>query len=1006
MKKLFAILLVIVMVVPLCFTAQAAEVEKKPFYLVNWGPLVDADESVTKDFTNTYYMPYIWFDSSKMKKGTVYAYASKTGGSGTGVAGAKVIAERTKEWWEENNIPEGARYINFTLPATSIKAMNDLCFVGKATPVISEWIDAFCKELKALGGELDGVTVDVEFLGIYSNYIHGGGDGVDFSYAKDPLIYKKIVENPEYTEKVRPMLVERGFKFYSPVSDNTPEVFSIHPNSGSEYAQSRSIWNAVMRTYLANEVTEGCSPMWDYFPDAVLSDYQTKNADPWVKELDDSGSVQTGSGGSYVRVGNSSNDNFYCVRPKTTFFKDSNGATAYPTMPGYNNAVFSNTPYNKFLFDMNTAKNTYLTADADKNGTKQVSWWLGHAYYGSASHNAYWAERIMHLCMLNPQIFLGYILQQDCRTDGQNDVEKYTNALLITDQVLSMASDMAGYADMKPLNVEHNWNYGFVLSGAYANGRNVYRITPDTTNMSLADFQVKDAKDPTFSINGTTVTFPGGKIIADKEVYDIGTCGYWVETAANVTPVVTRGADYYREYAAYQETFEQYDVGMEYVYKNVTPEYTWEMKKTGAASSKIVADPTGASGKMLAVTGNYEYKNVKMPDNIIGADTYAKHQAWEMSFILPDDMPADAELNLLYAVHSKNKFKDNGIQIKGGKVYYDNAGTLTELAGVTLTAGAKYTVVREFDFTNAEACTCSYYVYDANRNLLGKAVKIGVPAKWEIPIVSIQYSVKGVTGNPVLFDNYRLYTTKVNSDFYLYDAATGIPATDVNAPREKATAYRFAWLNSTNTEKSYTVMIAYYEGETKVSEKAYKELTLPANTNGVDFGEIVNDQAGKSMVVYIRDNNPPEDETDLDSGKTDTDIISPEGTEVLDRPVDITVGDADIELWQEPGADAAQVGTAQSGQQLTVTETITIDGVKWGKVEGGWIKLEKTNYDVVVKAKKDEKTFLEENLMIIIIAGAAVVVAVVVVIVIVSSKKKKKKAPAAEEPATEEKTEE
>jgi len=857
MKKLFAILLIIAMLVPLGITAQAEGVEKKPFYLVNWGVLTDADEDVAKDFTNTFYMPYIWFNDGKLKKGETYAFASKTGGSGTGVEGAKIIAQHTKEWFDENKVPEGARYINFTLPATAINNLNEYCFVGKTIPIVSEWLDAFCKEFKALGGKLDGVTVDVEFLGIYNNYINEGGDGIDFSAKKDPLLYKKIVEHPEYEEKVRPMLVERGFKFYSPVTDNTPEIFSINASSGAEYSQSRSIWNAVMRNYLRDVITEGCAPMWKYFPDAVLSDYTSKNADPWVKELDDKGGVNASSGGSYTTVGNSNNDNFYSVRPSTNFFKDKNGAVDYPTLPGYNNAVFSNTPYNRFLFEVNVGKGTYLASD---NGN--VSWWLAHAYYGSAAHTPYWSETVLHLCMLNPQIFLGYILTQDCK----NDADIYTNALMVNDQLLRMASKHAGYADLKPLNVEHNWNYGFVLSGAYANGRNIYRITPDTTNMKLEDFQVKDAKDPTFRINGTTVTFPGGKILADDEVYDIGTCGYWVETSKDVFPVYTRGNDFYREYAAYQETFEQYDVGTEYIYKNITPDFTWEPRKTGTSTSTIVADPTDAAKKMLAVTGNYEYKNIKLPDNIIGADTYAKHQAWEISFILPDDMPADAELTLLNAVHKTNKFKDTGIKVKGGKVFYDNAGTSTELAGVTLAAGTKYTVVREFDFTDSAACTCSYYVYDANRTPLGSVLKVPVPAKWELPINTIQYSTKGVTGKAVLFDDYKLYTTRVNTDFYTYNADTGIPVADMNAPQEGNVAYRFAWLNSTNTEKSYTVMVAYYDGDTKVSEEVYKELKLPANANGADFGEIENKQAGKKMLVYVRDNNSADDETNVTPG--------------------------------------------------------------------------------------------------------------------------------------------
>jgi hypothetical protein len=72
MKKLFAILLIVAMLVPLGITAQAEEVEKKGFYLVNWGDFGPADEDVTKNFTNTFYMPYIWFNSTKLKKGEVY----------------------------------------------------------------------------------------------------------------------------------------------------------------------------------------------------------------------------------------------------------------------------------------------------------------------------------------------------------------------------------------------------------------------------------------------------------------------------------------------------------------------------------------------------------------------------------------------------------------------------------------------------------------------------------------------------------------------------------------------------------------------------------------------------------------------------------------------------------------------------------------------------------------------------------------------------------------------
>jgi len=73
-------------------------------------------------------------------------------------------------------------------------------------------------------------------------------------------------------------------------------------------------------------------------------------------------------------------------------------------------------------------------------------------------------------------------------------------------------------------------------------------------------------------------------------------------------------------------------------------------------------------------------------------------------------------------------------------------------------------------------------------------------------------------------------------------------------------AYRLSWLNTEQTEKSYTVMAAYYDGETKISEEAVKEIKLPANGDGIITGVVENKQEGKQLLVYLKDNNPPEEE--------------------------------------------------------------------------------------------------------------------------------------------------
>ena len=164
-----------------------------------------------------------------------------------------------------------------------------------------------------------------------------------------------------------------------------------------------------------------------------------------------------------------------------------------------------------------------------------------------------------------------------------------------------------------------------MLTGMYAGGRNIWRITPDVTGgTTLAAFKVKD-NDPTFKINGTTVTFPGGKIIKDTAV-TLGSTGYWVETAKNVMPVVTRDADRYAKNPSFVENYESYAAGTVLTASNVANPQTWEIYPT---TGLTVTEQGG--NKALALTGSASLKHVKLPKNITAGDSYAKRQAWENS---------------------------------------------------------------------------------------------------------------------------------------------------------------------------------------------------------------------------------------------------------------------------------------------------------------------------------------------------------------------------------------
>ena len=847
MKKLLAILLVIVLVLPTGVLVQAEEVETRPFYMATWGD-VYKDEGLEY----VYGMAYTWNNFDLLREGENHVQIF-------GKSDIKEAAAALKE--EFDTYPEGARYVNYNLFGALLNALEAKCFVENEAQRSRNWIEEFCKEYKSIGGELDGFVFDIEHFSIYSHYIHS----YFFVRDNDPYIYDWIVNHDTYKNVIRPMLVERGFKFYESVSRETPEIYSIHPQAGSQYAASRSIWDTVMKIYMNDIITWQCEPLWEYFPDAHVSDYQSCTKLGWEMIPGDGGGNNDGAGGMVNNAGNSNNDNFYNNRPnEVPFYKsETTKGVVYTSVRGYNEAVYENSPFAMFRYDINYAKSIYRSSNGN------VSWYLvGHTYgggkvgYNSVANTAFYIEEILHLGLTNPEVFIGYVLQQDAPND---DFDIWCLSKKIINETLKELTRVVGAADRKPIDVEARWNEDYVLSGMYAGGKNIWRITPDTTKVSLKDFKVEGASDLTFSVNGNTITFPQGKIIEDGEIPELGTCGYWIETPADVMPVMTRADNYFREYPAYLENFEAYEAGTEYAYKTALPADCWEAKKVGSGSGTVITDPADGNNKVLALKGGYNLTNVNLPANILGSDNYATNQAWEISVTLPADLAADAEVVLLKGVNKTKKAKDGGIKIAGGKVYYSNATEYVEMPDVTLTAGTKYTIVRDVDFTNKEAFTSDYYVYDAEGKLLGKAMDIPM-AELVLPVHGIMFGCTGVTGEAVLVDNYKLYPTSVAADLSLFNASTGQRFSDVTAAKDGDVAYRLAWLNTTQKEKTYTVMAAYYSGDTLVSEKVVQEVKMGANCNSYITGIVENATEGQKVLVYLRDDNPAEGDGGSDNG--------------------------------------------------------------------------------------------------------------------------------------------
>lgn len=824
MRKLLAILLVIAMVVPMGIVSHADGVAKKGFYTVNW-------TKPEVDFDYVYYMPYTYIKESDVSPTSTEVDIIFTIYDTTDV---NEMAKRLKADFDAR--PEGTRYFNFmALQTVFFESRSDIVDMEKGVALTKDWLTRFLTAYKNIGGKLDGIAVDLEYFRALAYYINYS------EYAKgNKDVYNQIVGNKVYQNRIRPELVKRGFEFYpaSQQGGEKSEIWTIsYSSEGND--QCRAIWDQVTESLLVDYINEAAfEPLMKFYPDASLSDYKTGDLYSWYKEMSHTGSESTMNN---KKAGNTSNYNVYDYPPGYVFYgfnseTDRSKRTKYQKPASYNDAVFVDDPFNRTLWGVNNHKRMLASTDTGK-----MSSWIAFYHYGESgtgySDTPYYSEILYHVGMTDPDPFLGYILKGEVIAAGEDhpdpDACEFDVVLQVVDEIMADLTRVAGYADRKPIITPINWNQGFILSGMYANGRNIWRITPDTAKVSKADFKV-DGADPTFSIEGTTITFPGGKIINDGKVSKVGTCGYWVETPADVNPIVTADPDRYSKYPAFEDTFNTYKTGT-FTAASVLPETYWEI--SGSASIKA-----NGENKMLALSGDASVTNVKVPKLITAGDEYAKQQAWEVTVTLPEENYGD--VTLFSCAEG-----DGGIKISGGKVYYDKAGSYEELCSVST---GTYTFKRELDFRTANGYTSTYTVIDTQGNAVGKTDAVAM-ASIAIPVTTIKLATSGAE-TAVMLDNYKLYPTGVTTVLELFDAAYGMELTDLSTERTADTAYRLSWMNASSETKTVKIVEAK-------SGNVIETLEMTPGMDGVATG-IVNAD-GKAIQIKLEEvvNTPSSDGT-------------------------------------------------------------------------------------------------------------------------------------------------
>ena len=828
MKRIIALVLTLVSLVLLfpVGTAQAESVTKKDFYMINWSEL-------WSEYDHVYAMPYFYSNADKIptkeemkeirEKGkpiTSDLVSVYVPNYGTEAVTMTVIAEKMKEDFDKR--PEGSRYFLYSVFSNMLSELPlDVLFMEDVVALSQAWLGDFLAYYKSIGGKLDGIVIDTEYIFRTWFYI----DDRQY-YRGNKLIYRQIVENPMYAEKLRPKLEARGFYFW-PKSQQTEiksEIWTIERWGGEKYAKDRSIWddatNELFVEYMNAAILD---PMLKHYPKAILSDYRCMDSLSWYKVPNLDGSVASIHG---LKVGNASNINIYQGRPNGAFYNfDSSGyRNNYNAYPGMNAAYFAATPFMTALNEVNKFKVAYECTD-----TKLMNAWVSFYNYSSQTptlcRTPYYAEALLHLGMFDAT-YIGYILPKDVERMGENDpdpdVGDYDYAIDVVEDIMCELSRVVGASDRKPIPVPYTWNGGYILTGMYAGGRNVWRITPDTTKVSVVDFKVKDTA-PTFCVDGLTITFPQGRIIADGDVSMVGTCGYWIETPANVAPVITSTADRYENNPAFLDSFHYADG--DFTKASVKPDTYWEISGT----------PQIQNGALL-LSGNASVTNIKIPDKVTAGDYYAKQQAWEVTVTLPSG--DYGSLQLLSAGNN------DGIRISGGTVHYGNAGAFKAMAGVTLAAGT-YTIKRELDFSGT-AYKSNYSIYDASGNWVGGADGAITPIT--TPVSKITFSAANAKAAAAI-DDYKLYAQGVTATLDVFEAAYGRIQENPNATFYENIGYRVSWMNATGAYKT-----AYVYNGTKLLQK----VEMAPGMDGFAVGEVAASSGNPAkLTVKIEDSTAP-----------------------------------------------------------------------------------------------------------------------------------------------------
>ena len=151
----------------------------------------------------------------------------------------------------------------------------------------------------------------------------------------------------------------------------------------------------------------------------------------------------------------------------------------------------------------------------------------------------------------------------------------------------------------------------------------------------------------------------------------------------------------------------------------------------------------------------------------------------------------------------------------------------------------------------------SYYIYDAEGNLLTKAENVAID-NLKLPVQKIGISTENYGTSTVYVDDYKLYATGVATDFEVYNADTGILLEDPTAAWEGNAAYRLSWMNASDKTVFYNVVASYSDGTSSV----VASIEMKPGSDNVNTGVIKPEGKAVTLSLEQVESQTPVDDPD------------------------------------------------------------------------------------------------------------------------------------------------